>query len=67
MAWFASAEWNAGLAHSGDALCGLLAENGTLRSADLAISEIGGPAELVYRMGLKPLHAGIFQGMRASP
>ncbi|MEX6508719.1 imidazolonepropionase [Jiella sp. M17.18] len=44
---------------------GLQAETGTLeagKSADLAIWDIGSPAELVYRMGFNPLHARIWQG-----
>ncbi|MGF7005944.1 imidazolonepropionase [Aminobacter sp. BE322] len=44
---------------------GLLGETGTLEAgkwADLAIWDVGSPAELVYRMGLNPLHARIWRG-----
>ncbi len=44
---------------------GLAAETGTLETgkwADLAIWDIGEPAELVYRMGFNPLHARIWRG-----
>ncbi|MBM2713082.1 imidazolonepropionase [Mesorhizobium caraganae] len=44
---------------------GLLGQTGTLeagKSADLAIWNIGRPAELVYRMGFNPLHARIWRG-----
>ncbi len=49
---------------------GLLGETGTLeagKSADLAIWDIGTPAELVYRIGFNPLHARIFKGQRIEP
>lgn len=45
---------------------GLATETGTLEAgkwADLAIWDIGQPAELVYRMGFNPLHARIWRGM----
>ncbi|MEO5325831.1 imidazolonepropionase [Mesorhizobium sp. CC13] len=45
---------------------GLLAETGTLEAgkwADLAIWDVGSPAELVYRMGFNPLHARIWRGI----
>jgi imidazolonepropionase len=48
---------------------GLLDETGTLeadKSADLAIWDIGSPAELVYRIGFNPLHARYFKGERIS-
>jgi imidazolonepropionase len=32
------------------------------KSCDLAIWDIERPAELVYRMGLNPLHARIWRG-----
>ncbi len=44
---------------------GLLSDTGTLEPgkwADLAIWNIGQPAELVYRMGFNPLHARIWRG-----
>ncbi|MDI6024924.1 imidazolonepropionase [Corticibacterium sp. UT-5YL-CI-8] len=46
---------------------GLLSETGTLeagKSADFAIWNIESPAELVYRIGFNPLHAGVFKGER---
>jgi imidazolonepropionase len=46
---------------------GLLDRTGTLeagKSADLAIWDIGSPAELVYRIGFNPLHARYFRGER---
>lgn len=45
---------------------GLAHEIGTLeagKSCDLAIWDIERPAELVYRMGLNPLHARVWRGM----
>jgi imidazolonepropionase len=45
---------------------GLAREIGTLepgKRCDLAIWEIGQPAELVYRMGFNPLHARVWSGM----
>lgn len=45
---------------------GLATETGTLEAgkwADLAIWDIGQPAELVYRMGFNPLHARIWRAM----
>lgn len=50
--------------HAAQAL-GLASEIGTLevgKACDLAIWSISEPAELVYYMGLGPLHARIFQG-----
>ena len=47
------------------ALC-RLEQTGTLeagKSADLAIWDIGQPAELVYRMGFNPLHARVWRGL----
>jgi imidazolonepropionase len=44
---------------------GLGGEIGTLepgKSADLAIWDVERPAELVYRMGLNPLHARVWRG-----
>jgi imidazolonepropionase len=44
---------------------GLAAELGTIeagKSCDLAIWDVERPAELVYRMGLNPLHARIWKG-----
>ncbi len=49
---------------------GVIGETGTLeagKSADLAIWDIGTPAELVYRIGFNPLHARIFKGQRIEP
>ena len=51
--------------HAARAL-GISGEAGTLeagKSCDLAIWEINSPAELVYRIGLNPLHARIWKGM----
>lgn len=45
---------------------GLATETGALEAgkwADLAIWDIGQPAELVYRMGFNPLHARVWRGM----
>ncbi len=50
--------------HAAQAL-GLDRETGTIqvgKSADLAIWDIGAPAELVYKIGFNPLYARIFQG-----
>jgi len=44
---------------------GLLQEIGTLeagKACDLAIWDVGRPAELVYRMGFNPLHARVWSG-----
>ncbi|MDF1634812.1 imidazolonepropionase [Mycoplana sp. MJR14] len=44
---------------------GLLDEIGTLEAgkrADFALWDIGQPAELVYRMGFKPLHRRVYRG-----
>ena len=49
---------------------GLLEETGTLeagKSADLAVWDVGSPAELVYRIGFNPLHARVFKGMTSHP
>jgi imidazolonepropionase len=51
--------------HAARAL-GLQHDIGTLetgKACDLAIWDIERPAELVYRMGLNPLHARIWRGM----
>ena len=50
--------------HAAQAL-GLAHEIGTLevgKSCDLAIWDIERPAELVYRMGLNPLHTRVWRG-----
>ncbi|UDL94120.1 imidazolonepropionase [Lichenihabitans sp. PAMC28606] len=55
----------AGVTREAARALGLLGETGTLevdRWADLAIWNIERPAELVYRMGLNPLHARIRSG-----
>jgi imidazolonepropionase len=55
----------AGVTRNAAAALGLSAETGTLeagKSCDLAIWDIDRPAELVYRMGLNPLHARIWRG-----
>ena len=51
--------------HAAKAL-GLAAETGTLemgKSCDLAIWDVEQPAELVYRIGSRPLHARVFKGV----
>ncbi|MCC7265749.1 MAG: imidazolonepropionase [Caulobacteraceae bacterium] len=55
----------AGVTREAARALGLLAEAGTLepgKRCDLAIWDIGRPAELVYRMGFNPLHARVFGG-----
>ncbi|RWQ35886.1 MAG: imidazolonepropionase, partial [Mesorhizobium sp.] len=55
----------AGVTREAARALGLLGQTGTLevgKSADLAIWDIGRPAELVYRMGFNPLHARIWRG-----
>ena len=55
----------AGVTREAARALGLLAETGTLEAGkrcDLAIWDIGRPAELVYRMGFNPLHARVFGG-----
>ncbi len=54
-----------GVTRHAAAALGLAAETGSLevgKRADLAIWNIGRPAELVYRMGFNPLHARIWRG-----
>ncbi|WP_316174881.1 imidazolonepropionase [Bradyrhizobium sp. SZCCHNRI1073] len=55
----------AGVTREGARALGLLAETGTLEAGkwcDLAIWDIGRPAELVYRMGFNPLHRRVWRG-----
>lgn len=55
----------AGVTREAARALGLLGEIGTLEAGkrcDLAIWNIERPAELVYRMGLNPLHARVFGG-----
>ncbi|MGY4306529.1 imidazolonepropionase [Bradyrhizobium sp. USDA 4369] len=55
----------AGVTREGARALGLLAETGTLDAGkwcDLAIWDIGRPAELVYRMGFNPLHQRVWRG-----
>ena len=55
------AECLAGVTREGARALGVLGETGTLvtgKWCDLAIWDIERPAELVYRMGFNPLHAG---------
>ncbi|MDX7951562.1 imidazolonepropionase [Lichenihabitans sp. Uapishka_5] len=64
------AECLAGTTREAARALGLQGETGTLeagKSADLAIWDINGPAELVYRMGFNPLHARVFKGTRCLP
>jgi len=54
-----------GVTRNAAAALGLTAETGTLevgKRADLAIWDIGTPAELVYRIGFNPLHARVWGG-----
>ncbi|MGA0599235.1 imidazolonepropionase [Caulobacter sp. KR2-114] len=56
----------AGVTREAARALGLLADRGTLEAGklcDLAIWDIGRPAELVYRMGFNPLHARIWRGV----
>ena len=58
-----------GVTRHAAAALGLAAETGTLevgKRADLAIWNIGRPAELVYRMGFNPLHARIWRGKQGN-
>lgn len=60
----------AGVTREAARALGLLGETGTLeagKSADLAVWDIGHPAELVYRIGFNPLHARFFRGEEARP
>jgi imidazolonepropionase len=55
----------AGVTREGARALGLLTEIGTLdagKYCDLAIWNIGRPAELVYRMGFNPLHQRVWRG-----
>ena len=55
----------AGVTREAARALGLADESGTLqvgKSADLAIWDIGQPAELVYRLGFNPLHQRIWKG-----
>jgi imidazolonepropionase len=55
----------AGVTRNAARALGLQSETGTLeagKSCDLAIWDIERPAELVYRMGLNPLHARVWRG-----
>lgn len=59
------AECLAGVTREAARALGLSAETGTLeagKSADLAVWNIGQPAELVYRIGFNPLHTRYFKG-----
>ena len=56
----------AGVTREAARALGRLDEAGTLepgKRTDLAIWNIGHPAELVYRMGFNPLHARVWRGM----
>lgn len=56
----------AGVTRNAARALGLAGEIGTIeagKSCDLAIWDIERPAELVYRMGLNPLHARIWKGL----
>ena len=64
------AECLAGTTREAARALGLLEETGTLeagKSADLAVWDVGSPAELVYRIGFNPLHARVFKGMTSHP
>jgi imidazolonepropionase len=55
----------AGVTREGARALGVLAETGTIEAGkwcDLAIWDIGRPAELVYRMGFNPLHSRVWRG-----
>jgi imidazolonepropionase len=55
----------AGVTRNAARALGLAAEVGTLEAGkrcDLAIWDIGRPAELVYWMGRNPLHARVWRG-----
>jgi imidazolonepropionase len=55
----------AGVTREAARALGMLGDRGTLepgKFADLAIWDIGSPAELVYRMGFNPLHRRIYHG-----
>jgi imidazolonepropionase len=55
----------AGVTREAARALGMQDQAGTLeagKTADLAIWDIGSPAELVYRMGYNPLHARIWRG-----
>ena len=55
----------AAVTREGARALGLLADTGTLeagKACDLAIWDIGRPAELVYRIGFNPLHRRIWRG-----
>ena len=59
------AECLAGMTREAARALGRLGRVGTLearKDCDLAIWDIGQPAELVYHMGLNPLHARVWQG-----
>lgn len=56
----------AGVTREAARALGMLGEIGTLeagKACDLAIWDIERPAELVYRMGLNPLHARVWSGI----
>jgi imidazolonepropionase len=56
----------AGVTRNAARALGLAEEVGTIeagKSCDLAIWDVERPAELVYRMGLNPLHARIWKGL----
>lgn len=56
----------AGVTRNAARALGIAGEIGTIeagKSCDLAIWDIERPAELVYRMGLNPLHARIWKGL----
>jgi len=56
----------AGVTREAARALGMLAQTGTLETGkrcDLAIWDIERPAELVYRMGLNPLHARVWSGL----
>ncbi len=55
----------AGVTREAARALGILHETGTVEAgkyADLAIWDIGSPAELVYRMGCNPLHSRVWRG-----